>query len=100
VAGAFRYVAPERLLGRSSYVEPSNDIWSVGCILYELVSGRPPRNYGTPFEYVMAAVRGDRVPPLDPASAPPWLASAVIAMLEPEPASRPTAADCVQLLRG
>jgi serine/threonine-protein kinase len=95
-AGTISYLAPERLLG--GLAEFGNDIWAVGCVLYELLSGRPPRDYATAVEYAAAAVRGDRVSPLDSASAPPWLASAVMAMLEPEPASRPTAAECVELL--
>ena len=40
--GTFAYMAPEQWLG-----EPATfgiDIWAVGCVLYELLSGRPPVN--------------------------------------------------------
>ena len=98
LVGTVSYMAPEQWLG--SPPELSNDIWATGCVLYELLSGRLPRDYPTPTEYVAAAARRERVPPLNPGSAPPWLANAVMAMLEPDPRNRPTAAECVDLLAG
>lgn len=35
-----RYRAPEILLGTKEYSTPV-DIWSIGCIMYELFSGMP-----------------------------------------------------------
>jgi WD40 repeat protein len=97
--GTLAYMAPEQWLGRPATF--SIDIWATGCVLYELLSGRRPREYSIPAEYVAAAARGERVAPLaGVASVPSWLANAVMAMLEPDPASRPTAAECVQLLSG
>jgi len=97
--GTLAYMAPEQWLGRPTTF--SIDIWATGCVLYELLSGRRPREYSIPAEYVAAAARGERVTPLaDLASVPSWLASAVMAMLEPDPARRPTADECVQLLSG
>ena len=97
--GTFAYMAPEQWLG-----EPATfgiDIWAVGCVLYELLSGRPPREYPTPVEYVTAAARGERVAPLPTTvDVPSWLRDAVMAMLQPHPSSRPAAAACVRLLSG
>jgi eukaryotic-like serine/threonine-protein kinase len=97
--GTFAYMAPEQWLG-----EPATfgiDIWAVGCVLYELLSGRLPREYPTPVEYVTAAARGERVAPLpNTVDAPPWLRAAVMEMLQSHPRSRPAAADCVRLLSG
>jgi serine/threonine-protein kinase len=44
--GTFPYMAPEQWLGEPAAF--SNDIWAVGCVLYELLSGRLPREYTTP----------------------------------------------------
>jgi putative spermidine/putrescine transport system substrate-binding protein len=97
--GTLPYMAPEQWLGTPAAV--SSDIWAAGCVLYELVSGHLPRSYSTPAEYLAAAARGDRVPALaSVASVPPWLASAVMSMLQPDPRDRPTASACVQLLSG
>jgi eukaryotic-like serine/threonine-protein kinase len=97
--GTLPYMAPEQWLG-----EPATfgiDIWAVGCVLYALLAGRPPREYPTPGEYLAAAARGEHVAPLpSTVDVPSWLRDAVMAMLQPDPRSRPAAADCVQLLSG
>jgi serine/threonine protein kinase len=95
--GTLPYMAPEQWLGEPAAF--SNDIWAVGCVLYELLSGGLPRSYTTPPEYLAAAMRGEPVPPL-PAAAdvPGWLSDAVMAMLQSAPGDRPAAAQCVQAL--
>ena len=99
VVGSMSYIAPEQWLGDPAAF--SNDIWAVGCVLYELLSGTVPRSYATPVEYLTAAARRERVTPLATAAAvPAWLSDCVMAMLQPDPGDRPTAADCVRLLAG
>jgi hypothetical protein len=95
--GTFPYMAPEQWLGEPAAF--SNDIWAVGCVLYELLSGRLARSYPTPTEYVAAAARRERVAPL-PGGVPAWLADAVTIILQPNLGQRPTGAQCVQLLTG
>lgn len=80
LVGTLPYMAPEQWLGEPSTF--SNDIWAVGCVLYELLSGRPPRTYASPTEYVAAAARREAIPPLH------------------RGAGTPTAAECVRLLSG
>jgi serine/threonine protein kinase len=97
--GTLPYMAPEHWLGEPAAF--GNDIWAVGCVLYELLSGRLPRSYATPPEYLAAAVRGERIAPLPAtAGALSWLPDAVMAMLQPDLRDRPTAAQCVQMLSG
>jgi serine/threonine-protein kinase len=100
VVGTPGYMAPEQWLGEPAAA--GFDIWATGCTLYELLAGRRAREYSAFGEYVAAAARGERVPGLRGAAAgvPSWLADAVMAMLEPDPARRPTAAQCRQLLSG
>jgi WD40 repeat protein len=95
--GTLPYMAPEQWLGEPAAF--GNDVWAVGCVLYELLSGRLARSYPTPTEYVAAAARREGVAPL-PGGVPGWLAYAVTMMLQPDPVQRPTAAQCVQLLAG
>jgi serine/threonine protein kinase len=99
LVGTFAYMPPERWRGEPSAV--SGDIWAAGCVLYRLISGRMPRLLPDVGHYAAAATRGEPVPDLrDITDAPDWLTGPVMAMLADDPASRPTAAECVQALSG
>jgi hypothetical protein len=99
LVGTFAYMAPEQWLGEPAAF--SNDIWALGCVLYEFLSGRLPRECATAGEYAAAAVRREPIPNLRSiASVPDWLGGAVMAMLDSDPGNRPAAAQCVQLLSG
>ncbi len=99
LVGTFAYMSPEQWLGEPAAF--TNDIWALGCALYEFLAGRLPRECATVGEYASAAVRREAIPELrSVARVPDWLGGAVMAMLEPDPRSRPTAAQCLQLLSG
>jgi serine/threonine protein kinase len=99
LVGTFAYMSPERWRGEPPTF--SNDIWSVGCVLYRLISGRLPRAFPDATGYAVAAMRDDPVPDLrDITDAPGWLTSLVMAMLAVDPATRPTAGECAQSLSG
>jgi len=60
LAGTLPCRAPEQWRGEPAAF--SNDVWAVGCVLYELLSGRPARSCSTAAEYLAAGARGSRYP--------------------------------------
>jgi serine/threonine protein kinase len=58
--GSPPYMAPEQFLGKASY---SSDIYSIGCIFYEMIIGRPPIFDPDPFKILEKAQQGRVTPP-------------------------------------
>lgn len=58
--GSPPYMAPEQFLGKASF---SSDIYSTGCIFYEMIIGRPPIMDPDPFKILEKAQEGKITPP-------------------------------------
>lgn len=85
LAGTVAYLAPEQVTGEAG---PLSDLWSLGCLLYEMIAGRPPFLNDADFHTMRAIVESEP----DPLAAPPEVASLVLALLSKDPAARPASA--------
>ena len=87
IVGTFRYMAPEQLEGREA--DERSDIWAFGCVLYEMLTARPPFE-GTTQAGLIGAILERQPRPLDAVASPPapGLERVIGACLEKHPADR------------
>ena len=63
IVGSPSYMAPEQAEGSSKQVGKATDVYALGAILYELLSGRPPFHPATAMETLAQVKSNDPVPP-------------------------------------
>ena len=63
IMGTPAYMAPEQAAGGSKHVSTSADIYSLGAILYEMLTGHPPFRADTPLETLRRVVEEQPKPP-------------------------------------
>jgi hypothetical protein len=92
---ALRYQAPEQICGKPP-VAPSTDVYAVGCLLFEMLVGRPPFEADSPRGLAQMQLTAD--PPRLSQSMPDcpiWLDALVAQLLEKDPKQRPQFASAV-----
>ncbi|MEZ6138986.1 MAG: protein kinase [Zavarzinella sp.] len=93
--GTAAYMSPEQCRGERILTGKS-DLYSMGIVMYELLTGRKPFMAESPVEMFMLHVNGQFVRPikLNP-DIPPWLDTLICQLMEKKPDHRPRDADMV-----
>ncbi|NEM07608.1 Stk1 family PASTA domain-containing Ser/Thr kinase [Geodermatophilus normandii] len=87
VIGTAQYLSPEQARGEA--VDARSDVYSLGCLLYELVTGAPPFTGDSPVSVAYQHVREDpRLPSSVNPAIPPELDAIVMKAMSKNPANR------------
>jgi len=104
--GTPSYMPPEQAQARRDEITCRSDVYSLGAILYVLLTGRPPFRADSHLDTLIAVIEDDPVPPRQHSSeCPPDLEAICLKCLQKDPAARYATAqemaeDLTQFIRG
>ncbi|HMG55246.1 MAG TPA: serine/threonine-protein kinase [Kofleriaceae bacterium] len=90
IVGTPAYMSPEQCRGMAD-CDPRSDLYALGCLLFELVTGAPPYGRGRPAELLAAHLRAP-VPDVGAELAPPAVRRLIARLLAKLPEDRPASA--------
>ncbi len=94
MVGTYAYMPPEQALGAEA--TPRSDLYSLGCLLYELVTGHPPFEGDSATSVISQHLNTRPVAPSwHTQHCPPALEDLILALLAKEPGGRPASASDV-----
>eukprot|EP00922_Rhytidocystis_sp_ex-Travisia-forbesii_P025560 GHVS01037522.1.p1 GENE.GHVS01037522.1~~GHVS01037522.1.p1 ORF type:complete len:573 (+),score=128.16 GHVS01037522.1:311-2029(+) len=89
--GTPHYMSPEVVKGSKAGYGNAADIWSLGCVIYELCTFKTPYHHAYPITVLMEAVADNKpVPSIPPGYYSKELIALIDRMLQKDPKKRPT----------
>lgn len=87
--GTPQYLSPEQARGDREAIGPAADVFALGAILFEMLTGQVPIPGSSGRECIERAIRGERRPMVGSLPIPEELASLCDAAMQPDPVDRP-----------
>jgi serine/threonine-protein kinase len=99
IVGTSLYLAPERALGKAA--GPASDVYALGCVLYQLLTGRPPFRADSAMAILHQHLDSAPVPPRQlGARIPPAFENYLLGLLAKRPEDRPAAQQVAEWFGG